>query len=534
MILQKLIKKIKFQKMMKDKKSSEPKDEKGSQSISISKNLQDNLHHIQNILSSNADLIIRKFTFGKNKTEAFIINIDGMSAATAINENILGALMRYVGTSFDDKELSIDSIKDGALNMNDVSKISYMEEAIESILNGDTVLFLDEENMALQIGTSAWEHRNVEQSASERVVRGSHEAFTESIRVNTSLIRRRIKDPNLKIEQMKIGRRTRTTIGIIYIHNLANDKIVEEVKRRLKSIDTDAILESGYIEEFIEDAPLSIFPTIGNTEVPDKFSAKILEGRVGILVDGTPTALTVPFLFVECFQTAEDYYSGSFLSSQSRLLRFLALHVSVFLPGIYVALTTFHPNIIPKPLLLTILTTREHIPFPAFVEAFMLMIMFELIREAGIRMPLAVGQAVSIVGALILGDVAVNAGVVSPFMIIVVALTAIMGFLILPLTDPVTLLKFPILILASTFGLFGIIWSYIFIVIHLVSLRSFGSPYMSPLMPLTLKDLKDALIRVPWWLMKTRPQAISWRNSPMQEEDLKPEPPSKKTGGDNK
>ena len=297
-----------------------------------------------------------------------------------------------------------------------------------------------------------------------------------------------------------------------------------EVWQRLKKIDIDSVLESGYLEEFIQDAPFSIFPTVGNTETPDKFAAKILEGRVGILVDGTPFALTVPFLFIESFQVAEDYYSRSFFTSLIRLIRFLALHLTIVLPALYVAVITFHPNIVPETLLLTIARIREGIPFPAFIEALVMGIFYEMFREGSVRMPRIVGQAVSIVGALILGEAAVNAGIISPIMVIITGLTAVTGFLLPPQTDSITLLRIPLLVIASFFGLFGIIWSYIIVVIHLASLRSFGAPYFSPIMPLTFADLKDSFVRVPWWMMKTRPRSIDWQGSVREGENLQPNP----------
>jgi spore germination protein KA len=491
----------------------------------ISGDLQKNFELIHSIFGSSIDLVIRRFTIGIQPTEAMVVNLNGMSELKLINENIIGSLMGKAKKAGSPEPLTLNYLKDSAINLNAVKEINTINEAINAVLNGDTAFFMDGSSTALIMNTRTWAHRGVQQPETEPVVRGSREGFTETLAVNISQIHRKIKDPDLCFESIPLGRRTRTEVCVVYIRNIANPKIVAEVWRRLRRIDIDAVLESGYLEEFIQDAPFSIFPTVGNTETPDKFSAKILEGRVGILVEGTPFALTVPFLFIESFQVAEDYYSRSFFTSLIRLIRFLALHITIVLPALYVAIITFHPNIVPETLLLTIARTREGIPFPAFVEALLMGIFYEMFREGSVRMPRIVGQAVSIVGALILGEAAVNAGIISPIMVIITGLTAVSGFLLPPQTDSITLLRIPLLVIASFLGIFGIIWSYIFIVIHLASLRSFGAPYCSPIMPLTFADLKDAFLRFPWWMMKTRPRVVDWQGSSRIAENLQPAPP---------
>jgi spore germination protein KA len=494
----------------------------------ISPNLQKNFELINTIFGNSTDLIIRRFNIGSQPTEAMVVNLNGMSELNLINQNILGSLMGTAGKNGPPEKITLEYLKASTINLNGIRETSIMEEAVTAVLNGDTSFFMDGSNIALIMNTRTWAQRGVQQPETEPVVRGSREGFTETLSINISQIRRKIKDPDLHFESISLGRRTRTEICVVYIKDIANPKIVTEVWRRLKKIDIDAVLESGYIEEFIQDAPFSIFPTVGNTETPDKFAAKILEGRIGILVEGTPFALTVPFLFIESFQVAEDYYSRSFFTSLIRVIRFLALHMTIVLPALYVAVITFHPNVVPETLLLTIARTREGIPFPAFVEALLMGIFYEMFREGSVRMPRIVGQAVSIVGALILGEAAVNAGIISPIMVIITGLTAVTGFLLPPQTDSITLLRIPILLMASFFGLFGIIWSYIFIIIHLASLRSFGAPYLSPIMPLTFQDLKDSVIRFPWWMMKTRPQAIDWQGSSRMGEVQPPSPPEQK------
>lgn len=393
-MLRNLFRKVKYHKKVNQKKPIAPqvgpKIEQLATDSSISKKINENLEKVHTIFKCSSDVSIRNFSIGKNKKEAFIVNIEGLSDKKIINENILGNLMTAANSS-KEYDINIKNIKDNMLSIYNITTVNTLYDSVEGILNGNTLLFLDGEEAALEMRTHACEHRNVEMPQTESTVRGPHEGFTETLSVNIALVRRKIKNADLKIEEMKIGLRTRTDVCIIYLDSLADCKIVEEVNRRLRSIEIDAILESGYIEDFIEDAPFSLFPTVGNTERPDKFAANILEGRVGILVDGSPMALTVPFFFIESLHTVGDYYSGTYLSSFLRLIRFLALHLTLFLPALYVALSNFHPDIVPERLLITMQVTREGIPFPSVVEALGMGIMFDVLREAGVRMPRAVG-----------------------------------------------------------------------------------------------------------------------------------------------
>lgn len=482
----------------------------------ISKNIHRNLEGIKKTFKGSMDINIRPFEIGKERISAFIVNIEGMIDRNVVDESVLGALMKHSENSIASEGIDTDTLLHTMLNANNVKRAVSLEEAVDAVLCGDTVLFIDRDDRALVIQTGKWEHRQVKEPQTENTVRGPHEGFTETLRVNTILVRRKIKDANLKFEGMRIGRRTKTDICVVYIDGLANEKIVDEVKTRLNSIDIDGILESGYIEELIRDAPLSPFPTVGNVETPDKLAAKLLEGRVAIMIDGTPMTLTVPYIFAEAIQYNEDYYFSPLLAFNLRVLRYLALNMAVFLTPLYIALSGFHPSVIPQRLLLTMIGTRETTPFPASIEAFLMVVIFELLREAGIRMPRSIGQALSIVGALIMGQVAVNAGLVGSLLIIVVALSGIMNFLLPALSDSITILRVPVLIMTTLFGMFGLVWSYMFILIHMITLRSFGAPYLSPVAPFSFQGLKDFIIRVPWSMMKKRPEIINWDKSQRQ------------------
>jgi hypothetical protein len=372
----------------------------------------------------------------------------------------------------------------------------------------------------------------VSEPVAEGEVRASRDGFIENIRVNTSLIRRRIKDYSLRIDSMKIGVRTKTDVALVYIDNLVDKGILGELKSRLERIDVDSILESGYIEELIEDAPLSVFPTIEHTERPDKASAAILEGRIAVIVDNTPFCLVVPTIFWQFIQATGDYYERHYVSSFIRWIRILALFISLTASSFYVLLSSFHQEMYPTALALRVAAGREGVPFPAIMEVFLLEIMFEILREAGLRMPKPVGQAVSIVGALVIGEAAVNAGLVGPTLVVIIAAEAISSFAIpaYSLALAFRLLKFPLLVLSATFGLLGFLGGNMLVALHLLSLRSFGAPFLTPIDPFRVHGNKDVIIRVPWWKMTKRPKAASTQNVKRQadSETLKPKPPSKK------
>lgn len=497
----------------------------------LSTNLDQNLQMLQNLFEGSSDLITREFKIGTsaNKSvKAFIIMLNSLVDVKAVNEDLIHSLM-FLHCDFDPGN-ALTVIKESALSVASVKESSSRDEVTQAILTGDTVLFIDRSNIALIASLRGWESRSVEEPKTESVVRGPREGFVESIGTNISLLRRRLKNTALKFNQMKIGKQTQTTICIVYIKGIADDNVVKEVKNRLQKIETDAILESGYIEAFIEDAPFSIFPTVGNSEKPDNVCAKLLEGRVAILVDGTPFVLTVPYLFIEAFQNSEDYYSRPFYATFIRLLRWLAFFLTTLTPALYVAITTYHQEFLPPALLVSIAAAEEGTPFPSMFEALLMQTIYEILREAGVRLPRPVGQAVSIVGALVIGDAAVSSGLVGAPMVVVTALTAISSFVVPSLSDVSTLARFILIILAGFSGLYGVMLGFIVFVTHQVSLRSLGVPYLSPLAPSTLSDLKDSVIRAPLWSMLTRPRVISGRNPNRQKPNSMPAPPDDQKG----
>lgn len=514
-----------------------PKKKKGApvslqqvevQSNQLTSSLADNLTLLKNCFQGSVDIVYRHFNIGFNsQSRALLIYIKGLNDTASIKKDILQPLMYDLAPRLPaDPEQQVNLlalIRDSALPNSNIQETQSIEDVIQGILSGQTALLLDGFSSALLIDTIGGEYRHIEEPDTESVVRGPREGFTENITVNTALLRRKIRDSNLRIDSLSLGTHTKTQIYIAYIQGIANDKLITEIKLRLKEINIDGILESGYIEQLIEDAPSSIFPTIGNTEKPDVLAAKLLEGRAGILVDGTPFVLVVPRLFVEAFQSAEDYYSRYYYSTIVRWVRVAAFLFSIFLPAAYVALESFQPEMIPTDLLFSMAGSREGIPFPAYMEVLIMSLIFEIMREAGIRMPRPIGQAVSIVGALVLGEASVRAGLVSDPMVIIISLTAISGFVLSSLGDVIPILRMLFLACAASLGLFGLLMGILLILTHLVKLRSFGVPYLAPLAPGNRQSLKDFLIKAPLWAIKTRPRVLGAEDS-IRQSSGKPSP----------
>ncbi|MBM7566594.1 spore germination protein [Paenibacillus sacheonensis] len=374
---------------------------------------------------------------------------------------------------------------------------------VSAILEGNCIVFLRDNNgFALDIGEA--KHRGIQEPKSEKTVRGPGEAFTEDVMTNVSLIRNRIKTPQLAFEAFEIGTLTKTKVLMAYIEGKASPERIAAYRERLSRIQTEAVLEGANVEEWIEEKQLTPFPRVLNTERPDVLSAHLIEGKIAILADGSPDCLIVPVTFFQFFISAEDYYQPPLFATLLRWLRLLAFVLAVYTPGMYIALTNYRQEMIPSALLVNLAAQREGVPFPAFVEAIIMLVMFELLREAGIRMPSVTGQAISIVGAVVLGQAAVEAGLVSAAMVIVVGITAIANFVTPSFTFGMAqrVLQFAFMVLAVGLALFGMFCGTLLMAIHLVSLKTTGEPYLTPLAPAKPSDFKDSLFRVPWYDMK--------------------------------
>ncbi|MCC5465784.1 spore germination protein [Pelosinus baikalensis] len=500
-----------------DRSDSNKKEKYFEGQYFIHKEIEANLTTLKTILGKSADIIFREFIIGVNKqTKVFLCFIDGLGDKKLIDEYIVKPLLVNIHIIDPNETLLshdiLTNVKDHVFNAVEIREDNEFDEVLDAILGGNTALFIDGYDTVLILSAKGGETRSIQEPETETVIRGSREGFVETLRVNTSMIRRIIKNPKLIIEPFRLGTQTHTDINIAYIEGIANQKIVEEVKSRLNKIDTNSVISSGYLENFIEDAPFSFFSTMANSERPEKVTAKILEGRVAILVNGTPFVLTAPHLFIENFQVAEDYVSKFYFTSFVRLLRLLAFFITLTFPALYVAVETFHQEMLPTVLLITAAATREGIPFPSFLEILIMSLVFELLRESGIRLPRQIGQAVSIVGALIVGDAAVRAGILSAPIVIIGAITAITSFVIPSLLEALLFFRLLLLLLSASLGLYGFIVGLIIMLAHLCSLQSFGTPYLSPLTPVIWKDLKDSFVIYPLRLMKSLPKSTTGKN----------------------
>lgn len=481
-----------------------------------SDSIEQNTKMLKDFLKDCDDIVYKEFNVGVEQYLKFLlVYTDGMSDRNLLNEAVLNALMvhaREVPPEVDEpgKEL-YRLVRYGGLPASELAEVETIEEAILAILIGDAVLFIDGSTKCIVIGAKGWPMRGVAEPNTESLIRGPRDGFTETFRVNTALVRRRIRDYRFKIKQLRVGVRSFTDIGVLYMQDIADPALIDEVMRRLKTINIDAVIESGYIEQMIEDNYLSPFPQISVTERPDEVAASLYEGRVAILVDNSPFALIVPTTLNSLFQSPEDYYDRWFISTILRILRYGASAISLVLPAAYIAVTSFHPGILPAKFVLSIAAAREGIPFPAIVEAFLMEITFELLREAGLRLPVPIGNAIGIVGGIVIGSAAVEAGIVSPIMVIIVAITAISSFSIpnYSLSVGFRMLRFLLMVFAGMLGLYGIMLGLLLILSHLVKLKSFGIPYMYPFVSLSTSDLKDTVVKAPLFTMKNRPTILT-------------------------
>ncbi|MDI3091158.1 spore germination protein [Priestia megaterium] len=458
-----------------------------------------NIERLLNELGNSSDVSVRMVESPYQKTlKAAVIHLDGLTDENIINENIMTPLIQWLKET--NQVVTVKEIEAQIPQMLTVSQLTIKEnwhEFISAVLTGDTVILLNGSSKIFIGNTKKLQSRAVTEPTTQTVVRGPKDSFTENLRTNTSLIRARIQDSNLRLDSMKIGSVTQTDIGIMYIKGNADERIVEEIKERLKEIKVDGVLESNYVEEFIRDDRTTIFPLLLNTERPDAVVGNLLEGRIAIIVQGTPFVLIAPAIFSQFFQSPEDYYQNYYIASFLRILRFGSFILSMYASAIYLALITHHQGLIPNTLMVSLMAQRERVPFPAIVEMVVMELAFEMLREAGIRMPRAIGPAVSIVGALILGQAAVEAGFVSAAVVIIVAISAISNFT-LPSTSIVNAargFRFILILISAFIGLYGILLMTLCIWLHISSLRSFGIPYFSPFAPFDFKEQKDSLVR---------------------------------------
>lgn len=487
-------------------------------SADISPNLNVNLETIRNKfhMPQNQDAIVREFKIGR-KLKAFIVYIKGMIDIRTMNMAILQPLMSKDVLEGQSGACIVNYLVENAISVHGLRKANKYSDAIMQVLNGESALFIEGCNECILIETKGYEKRSVEQPITEIVVKGSQEGFTENLSTNVVLIRRIIKNENLVTEMLPVGNTNHSNCAVIYLKSIANPEVVQEVKKRLQSINTDFIMGDGMIEQFIEDNPFMLFPQTLTTERPDRSASFIMEGQVVILCEGSPFAITVPVTFFRLLHTSEDMFLRWPYGTFIRLIRLFGLFCATLLPGVYVALLQYHVEMLPTELVVSIAAAKEVVPFPMIVEVLIMEMSFELIREGGIRVPSIIGQTLGIVGALILGQAAVSANLVSPVTVIVVSITALGSFAIpnYELGLAIRIERFFFIFAAAAFGFYGISLLITLLACMACSMKSFGVPFFAPVAPRT-KINPDVILRAPVWMQKNRPDALNTLNRKKQ------------------
>lgn len=452
------------------------------------------------------------FEFKVQSKSGLAIFIDSITDKFTLGQLVITPLSQFSG------KLNEESLFNITLSPQ-IEKVDDLDKAASDILLGNTIVILDAIPCAIKIDLLKYTTRSISEPPTSAVVKGPREGFTESLKVNLGLMRRRIKNDNLVIEKLSVGKYTKTDISVIYISDITDDGIVKKVIERIKKINIDGCIDSSYISKYIVDHKISLIKQVGNTEKPDILTAKILEGRVGILVDGSPIAITVPYLLIEDFQSSEDYFQNHYKANMQRVLRLISILLALLLPSFFVAAQLFHLQIIPLNFLLTIVNSIKGIPLSPSFEMFFTLLIFEILNEASIRMPKYVGMALSVVGALVLGDTAVRAGIVSTPTIMIMALSGICLYTVPELVDSLSFLRLLYLIVGGALGCYGLILLTCFLFIYLVSLENFDVPVLAPFAPMKKQDLKDTILMTNLTNMKRRPLSIKPKNKVRMKDD---------------
>ena len=474
----------------------------------ITKNLEENIKNYEILFSDCADIKKRRIKVGtKLKRECYIAYIEVALNNTEWKESAIGKLLTTL-RELPEEEL-ISYVKENTWDISDSAPFDTIEDAAQGMLTGDVIFFLEGYEKALKIPDQGYPGRGVYEVESEKVIRGSNEGFSESVKLNTALIRKRLRSPHVKVRESFAGKRTHTNVDLVYLKDLIHPEVLEEIEKRLQEFEIDGTLDSGIIEQLTEKKKYSPFPQFQTTQRPDRAAMAILEGRIVLLSDNSPVALILPATYNSFIQTSDDYYSRWEIASFTRVLRYIASFLAMTFPGLYLAMTNFHTQILPTDLLLSLAASRQGVPFPAVIEVLLMELAFELLREAGVRLPGANGNTIGIVGGLIIGQAAVDANIVSPIVVIVVALTALGSFAV-PNEEFATafrILKFGFILVCGYLGFFGFLMGIMAVLIHLSHLESFGIPYLAPFVGADLngyQDEGDTFLRLPLKFLKKR------------------------------
>ena len=474
---------------------------------------------IKRVFGKHSKVENQEFVLGENSVSVFYIEslIDKKLVSSGVLEPLQKQSKNNAKTTENTVKISLELLKQEVFAVSSIEDANSVEDAVVGILDGKVCVVLDEE--AILIPVFGVQKRGVEEPPTSRVVKGPREGFVEDIGTNVGLVRKRLKTPNLQIEDVFIGKQTHSRVSLFYLKDIARPDIVEAVKQKLETINIDAIIDSYYIESFLEDNKVKFFRRVGNTEKPDIFCAKILEGRVGLIVDGSPVALTVPFVFFEDLQSSQDYYTIPAMASFARVMRLFELIYAVLAPAIYVALQSYNYRILPINFLITLLSSIESLSIPPLIEILIVLFLFEVITEASLQMPNSMGMALSIIGALALGNTAVDAGIISPPSIVVVATSSVALYSIPDEIAQTRLLRILFTIAGGVIGLYGIICSFMILVAYIVSIKSFGVPYLSPYAPSVRLDKNDGFIKHSIQDLKRRPTFLADKNKIRQRTD---------------
>jgi spore germination protein len=491
------------------KKKNETMNKGTTDKTPVSMDLQENIKKYKQIFSDCADIKMREMKLGKNQDiGCFVAYIEVTGGDAVFEKSMIGRLLNDLCSSGKDEVHK--KLEENGLGLSDATPFAYMEEAADGMLTGDMILFVDGFDRAIKIPDKGYPRIGIAETTSEKVIRGSNEGFSDSVKANTALIRKRIRSPKVKVKEVKAGVRSKTNIDLVYIDDLVRPNLLAEILKRLDEFEIDGILDSGVIEQLSEKTWYSPFPQFQPTQRPDRAAMSILEGRIVLLCDNSPVALILPTDYNSFIQTSDDYYSRWEIASFARILRYVASFLAMTLPGLYLVVCNFHTQILPTTLLLSFAAARQGVPFPGVVEVLLMELSFELLREAGVRLPGAMGNTIGIVGGLIIGQAAVQAKLVSPIVVIVVAFTALCSFAI-PNEEFATafrLLKFVFIGMSAWLGFFGFLLCVLALLIHLSRLESFGIPYLMPFVGADLsqyEDERDSLLRYPTFLQRNRP-----------------------------
>lgn len=457
-------------------------------------------------MKNAADLILDEVTV--NGIGLLAVMFDGLVSNSQVSDFLLRPLAT-IPSKINSPEKMWKYLNSNKLMSSEQGTVSDYPSLFTKAMSGFVIVLIDGWGQAISLGYQGFATRGVGEPSAEKNMRGSREGFTESNNINTALVRRRLKSPHLMVESLSIGKLSRTNVRLLYLTGVADSEMVKRVKNDLGKAKMDVLLDSGYLQPFLEKGKRSFFSGTGVTQRPDTLCAKLAEGRIGVMVDGSPYIMVAPYLFIEHFQSLDDYSERPYFATFVRLLKLLAFFMTIFLPGLYVAVVSFHPQLIPRAILASFLGSVTSTPMPVMLEALILFLLYELLREAGLRLPESIGQTLSVVGGIVIGDAAVKAGLVGLPLIIIIALTAVSSFVIPSLYESITILRFLFIIIGGTLGLFGIFMGFVLLIIDICAVRSLGVPVTAPIAPLSPGAFRDLFWRSGWKKLQDKTFSVS-------------------------